>query len=39
VLGWGAFDALGLVGQPSAPEQFLPLGPVLVVRRPPADTE
>jgi amino acid transporter len=31
VLLWGSADALGLVGQPSAPEQFLPFGPFPVL--------
>jgi amino acid transporter len=31
VLLWGSLDALGLVGQPSAPEQFMPFGPLPVL--------
>jgi amino acid transporter len=31
VLLWGSLDAVGLVGQPSAPEQFAPFGPLPVV--------
>ena len=31
VLLWGSMDALGLVGQPSAPERFMPFGPFPVL--------
>lgn len=31
VLLWGSMDALGLVGQPSAPEQFMPFGPLPIL--------
>jgi amino acid transporter len=31
VLGWGSLGALGLLGRPSAPEQFLPFGPLSVL--------
>ena len=31
VLLWGSLDALGLVGQPSAPERFMPFGPFPVL--------
>jgi amino acid transporter len=31
VLCWGSLDALGLVGQPSAPERFMPFGPFPVL--------
>jgi amino acid transporter len=31
VLLWGSLDALGLTGQPSAPEQFMPFGPLPVL--------
>jgi amino acid transporter len=31
VLLWGSLDALGLVGQPSAPERFMPFGPLPVL--------
>jgi amino acid transporter len=31
VLLWGTLDAVGLLGQPSAPEQFMPFGPFPVL--------
>ncbi|MFC6939666.1 APC family permease [Salinirubellus sp. GCM10025818] len=31
VLLWGSLDALGLIGQPSAPERFMPFGPFPVL--------
>ena len=31
VLLWGSLDALGLIGQPSAPERFMPFGPLPVL--------
>ena len=31
VLLWGVSDALGLIGSPSAPERFMPFGPVPVL--------
>jgi amino acid transporter len=31
VLLWGTLDAVGLVGQPSTPERFLPFGPLPVL--------
>ncbi len=31
VLLWGSLDALGVVGQPSAPERFMPFGPLPVL--------
>ena len=31
VLAWGGLDAVGLIGQPSAPERFMPFGPLPVL--------